>query len=56
MILMMFLGGGQEEIGWRGFALDRLLSRHNDFIASLILGTIWGLWHLPLWFMMTSSL
>jgi len=55
MILMMFLGGGQEEIGWRGFALDRLLSRHNDFMASLILGSIWGLWHLPLWFMTGSG-
>ncbi len=33
--LMVYLFGGQEEIGWRGFALDRLLSRHNDLVASL---------------------
>jgi len=45
----------KEEIGWRGFALDRLLSRHNDLVASLILGVVWALWHLPLWFMTGTS-
>lgn len=55
LVLMVYLGGGQEEIGWRGFALDRLLSRHNDLVASLILGVVWALWHLPLWFMTGTS-
>jgi len=39
-----------EEIGWRGFALPRLLSRWNALVSSLIVGTVWGLWHLPLFF------
>lgn len=52
---MVYLGGGQEEIGWRGFALDRLLRRHNDLVASLILGVVWALWHVPLWFMTGTS-
>ena len=40
-----------EEIGWRGFALDHLQDKYNALTASLILGFVWGLWHLPLHFM-----
>jgi membrane protease YdiL (CAAX protease family) len=38
-----------EEIGWRGFALPRLQSTHTALTASLVVGTLHGLWHLPLW-------
>jgi len=37
-----------EEIGWRGFALDRLQRRLSPLSASLVLGTVWAGWHLPL--------
>lgn len=45
-----FLFGGplNEEPGWRGFAMPRLQRQFSPLVASLILGTLWGLWHVPL--------
>jgi len=46
-----FIGSSmREEIGWRGYALYRLLKTKNALYASLILGVIWGIWHLPRFF------
>ncbi|MBN2304935.1 MAG: CPBP family intramembrane metalloprotease [Anaerolineae bacterium] len=52
--LMLFPGPLSEELGWRGFALDHLLARRTFLAASLILGAIWSLWHLPLFFVRDS--
>ena len=46
----LLFGAVSEELGWRGFALDQLQSRWNALTASLILGIVWGLWHLPAFF------
>ena len=47
---MLFIGGGQEEFGWRGYAQEPLQDRFGVIKGSTLLGAIWGLWHLPLWF------
>ena len=38
-----------EEIGWRGFALPRLLARTNPIVASLVLTFFWAIWHAFYW-------
>lgn len=48
LLLTTLFTGGNEEPGWRGFALPRLLKSHSPLIASLVLGVIWVAWHLPL--------
>jgi len=44
------LGAGPlgEEGGWRGYLLPRLLEQGGEARASLIIGIIWALWHLPI--------
>ena len=49
--LMLVIGGGQEEFGWRGYAQEPLQEKIGVIPASLVIGVIWGIWHLPLWFM-----
>jgi membrane protease YdiL (CAAX protease family) len=50
MVLQMLTTGLAEEPGWRDFALPRLQRRFGPLRASLVLGPLWGLWHLPLFF------
>jgi len=41
-------GGGQEELGWRGFMLPLLQEKYGALVSSLIVGVAWAVWHLPL--------
>jgi uncharacterized protein len=51
-ILGFFVGGPfLEEPGWRGFALPRMQQHLGPLRGSLLLGFLWGVWHLPLFLM-----
>lgn len=36
-----------EEMGWRGYVLPRLQAKYSALTSTLIIGIIWGIWHLP---------
>jgi uncharacterized protein len=48
LLLIPGIGGAWEEPGWRGYALPNLQAGRSALLASLILGTVWAFWHLPL--------
>ena len=48
--LAFFIGAIGEEIGWTGYITDPLQERWGALAASLILGTVWAVWHIIPWF------
>jgi membrane protease YdiL (CAAX protease family) len=50
MFLQAAIIGGAiaEETGWRGFALPKLLKTRSALASAVIIGVIWGAWHLPI--------
>ncbi|MGB7859928.1 MAG: type II CAAX endopeptidase family protein [Acidimicrobiia bacterium] len=51
LFLLQIVGvfaGAWEELGWRGYALPRMLGRSSPLLASLGVGVLWAIWHLPL--------
>jgi membrane protease YdiL (CAAX protease family) len=51
ILFLTILAGVGEELGWRGFALPRLQARYNALSSGLIVGAIWAIWHIPLFFL-----
>lgn len=47
LLVTVFGGPLFEEIGWRGFALPHMQRALGPLVASLVLGVLWALWHLP---------
>lgn len=52
LVFIFFLGGPlQEEFGWRGYAFEHFNQRYPALTAAILAGLMWGVWHLPLFFM-----
>ena len=48
LVFQLVTTGLAEEPGWREFAMPRLQQRHGPVRATLVVGPLWGLWHMPL--------
>ncbi|WP_234379802.1 CPBP family intramembrane glutamic endopeptidase [Streptomyces caniscabiei] len=48
LILQMVTTGLAEEPGWREFAMPHMQRRFGPLVATLVVGVLWGSWHLPL--------
>ena len=46
-LILSAIKGPVEEFGWRGLALPLLQRKLAPIWAGLVLGAIWGLWHMP---------
>lgn len=50
------VGGLLEELGWTGFAIPRLRERFSVLATGLIVGAVWGVWHMPqMWWVGSTS-
>jgi uncharacterized protein len=47
LVAFMLVLGPLEEFGWRGYALPLLQRLMAPVWSGLVLGVIWGVWHLP---------
>ena len=55
VFLFFFLLAAGEEVGWTGYAYERMQAQGSTLRAALVLGMIWALWHAPFFvFMMTD--
>jgi len=52
---LILIGPLSEEIGWRGYAQDRLQTKFSPLVSGIIVGMFWSLWHLPLFFIPGTS-
>ena len=54
LFMQMIIGGGLEELGWRGVLVHNYQNRNRTLVA-LVIGVIWACWHIPLFFIQGVS-
>jgi len=55
LLLVFFIMALSEEVGWMGYAFEPMQDQWNAFKATLVLGLIWAIWHVPFYiFIMTD--
>lgn len=55
MLAVFVVGAAGEELGWQGYAVEPLQARWGALKASLLVGAVWGLWHVAPFAMMGRS-
>ncbi len=55
IVVMFFLQAGLEDLGWRGYMLERLLRSGSANRAALLVGIFHAFWHLPLFFIVGTT-
>ncbi|WP_234123557.1 CPBP family intramembrane glutamic endopeptidase [Clostridium hydrogenum] len=55
IVIVLFGGPIQEEFGWRGFLLPRLQKKFHPVFSAVIVGVVWSIWHLPMFFISGSG-
>jgi membrane protease YdiL (CAAX protease family) len=55
VVILYLLQAGLEELGWRGYMLDRVQARWSPTRASLVVGISHALWHLPLFWVQGTN-
>lgn len=56
IFLLYFIMGLGEEVGWMGYVFDPLQDKLGIFKATMVLGTIWAIWHIPFYIFIVGDL
>ena len=53
--ILYFVGAIGEEIGWSGYATEPLQNKFGALKASIILGSVWAIWHIVPFIQMSKT-
>ncbi len=53
--IIAIIMGGVEEFGWRGILQAELTKKYNFFISNIVIGILWAVWHLPLFYILGTG-